>query len=197
MILFLGSGCIDVQRSSGNTSANITLLENFTANKPPASIVYYLKGNLSIPINVSQIEVRNPGNFTNVTLVVSILLNDSRAGILLENGWNITSVTRTRDTYDLNRTYSDIEFEKEGLSFFIGVDEDMHKTLRGYSGAQWWQSTPVSGPIPEGYHQSIDKSSLTYHVFDHRNNRVVMIYNQTSILYLYPSYSNFNTEGLI
>jgi hypothetical protein len=104
----------------------------------PAAILYYKTGNLSIPLNISQIKVQDPKNFTaNVTSVIEVLLGDQRAKILFENAWNITSVRRATDEHDPNLPYADVEFQKEGLSFFIGVDEKESRTLRGYSGAPW------------------------------------------------------------
>jgi len=40
-------------------------------------------------------------------------------------------------------------------------------------------------------------STKTYHVFDERNKRLAMIYNDTTIFYLYPSYSIINMEGIL
>ncbi len=185
--LVIGSGCIDIESTAGN----------FMVNEGPAVILHYEDGNLSMPINVSQIEIRDPENFTaNVTAVVAVLLGDRRTGVLLENGWNITTVWRAIDEHDPNRTFVDVEFQKEGLSFFIRVDDYDRKTLKGYCGAQWWISEPVSGSLPQDYHQATDKSSRTVWVFDQKNSRVAMIYNQTTIFYLYPSYAIIDTDGL-
>jgi hypothetical protein len=96
-----------------------------------------------------------------------------------------------------NRTYAEVEFRNDGLSFFIGVDETARRTLDGRCGAEWWLSTPVSGPMPEGYHQATDMLTNTNHVFDERNKRVAMIYNDTTIFYLYPSYAIIDMEGIL
>jgi hypothetical protein len=187
ILLVIGSGCIDTE----DTPANLP------ANETPAIILYYESANFSVPVNVSQIEVRDPRNFTaNLTAVITILLDDPRNGILLENGWNITSVAGVTDEHDPDRTYTEVEFEKEGLSFFIGVDEMANRTLEGRCGAGWWISGSISGPLPEDYHQATDKSTVTTHVFDSKNERLAMIYNKTTIFYLYPSYAIINTEGL-
>jgi hypothetical protein len=89
-----------------------------------------------------------------------------------------------------------VEFQKEGLSFYIGVDEREGRTAGGYCGAEVWIAEPVSGPRPGDYHQARDKMEGWWHVFDARNERVVIIYNSTTIFYLYPSYSIINMEGI-
>ena len=191
VLLLIGSGCINTECTPGNLSVNET----------PATILYYKNGNLSIPINVLQIEVKDPGNFTaNVTSVITILLGDQRTGVLLENGWNITSVSGVNDKHDPNRTHIEVEFRKEGLSFFIGVDENERRTLEGRCGAKQWVTDRISGPLPEDYHQWkwFDEGSLiTYYVIDERNERVVMIYNKTTIFYLYPSYAIIDMTGIL
>lgn len=182
-LLVIGAGCTDTEGSPNNLPVD----EN------PSVILYYENANLSIPIDVSQIEVRDPGNFTaNITSVITTLLNDQRTGLLLENGWKIASVSAATDEHDPNRTYTDVEFEKEGLSFFIMVDEAANKTLEGRCGAKWWVTESISGPLPEDYHQwkYFDENSLiTYFVIDQKNEREVMVYNKTTIFYLYPSNS--------
>ncbi|MCK9277056.1 MAG: hypothetical protein M0P22_03085 [Methanoculleus sp.] len=186
ILLVFGAGCTDFVEV--NASAKTT----------PAPVLYYEQGNTSIALNLSEIAVDDPENFTaNATSVFEILLADQRAGILLENGWKITSVRMASDEDDPNRTYAEVEFRHDGLSFFIGVDETARRTLDGRCGAEWWLSTPVSGPLPEGYHQATDKLTNTYHVFDERNKRVAIIYNDTTIFYLYPSYSIINMEGIL
>ncbi|MDI6877619.1 MAG: hypothetical protein QMC96_12720 [Methanomicrobiales archaeon] len=186
VILAMGSGCTDSRGIPDNTPENTS----------PAAILFYEQGNRSIPLNISAIEVQDPKNITaNVTSVIEILLDDQRTGILLENGWNITSIRRATDEHDPTLTTVDVEFRNEGLSFFIVVDEVQWKTLEGYCGAPGWISGPVSGPLPEDYHQAMEKSSRTVWVFDHYNNRVAMVYNQTTIFYLYPSYSIIDMEG--
>lgn len=158
-------------------------------SETPAKILYYENANLSLPVNVSQIEVRDPGNFTaNVTSVMTILLSDPRTGVLLENGWNITAVSEETDDFDPNRTYAEVEFKKDGLSFYIVVDDKTGRILEGRCGAKWWISGSISGALPQDYHQADDKSSGNVWVFDQKNCRVIMVYNQTTILFLYPSY---------
>lgn len=189
-LLVIGSGCTDFKDSP----------ENLPANETPAVILYYENGNFSVPVNVSQIEIQSPCNSTaNITLVITILLDDPRTGILLENGWNITSVAVKTEECDPNMIYTEVEFEKEGLSFFIGVDEAANRTTEGRCGAKQWVTEPISGPLPEDYHQwkyYDEDSSMIYYVIDQKNERTVMLYNKTTIFYLYPSYSIINTEGL-
>ncbi len=181
VLLLIGSGCTDTKSTTGELLVNET----------PATILYYGNANMSLPVNVSQIEVRDPGNFTaNVTSVITILLSDPRTGVLLENGWNITAVSEETDDYDPNRRYAEVEFKKEGLSFYIVVDDKTGRTLDGRCGAKWWISGSVSGPLPQDYHQADDKLSGNVWVFDQKNRRVIMVYNQTTILFLYPSYGS-------
>jgi len=176
VLLLIGSGC--TKSTIGELSVNET----------PAMILYYENANMSLPVNISQIEVRDPGNFTaNVTSVITILFSDPRTGVLLENGWNITAVSGDADDHDPNRTYAEVEFKKEGLSFYIVVDDKTGRTLEGRCGAEWWISGSISGPLPQDYHQADDKSSGNVWVFDQKNRRVIMVYNQTTILFLSPS----------
>ena len=183
VLLVVGAGCTDFVEV--NAPENVTPLS-------------YEQGNVSIPRNLPEITVHDPGNFTgNVTAVLEIVLADRRAGILLENGWNVTSVRMASGEDDPDRPYAEVEFRNDGLSFFIGVDETVRRTLDGRCGAEWWLSTPVSGPLPRGYHQATDKLTCTYHVFDERNKRVAMIYNDTTIFYLYPSYAIIDMEGML
>lgn len=178
--LLFGTGCVN----TGNTPESPPL------NETSSPVVYYESENLSIPVEIAQIDTKDPENFTaNVTSVLSTILTDQRAGLLLQNSWNVTSVRQYTDEQNQNRTYVTVEFQKERLSFFIDVDEGEHRTLEGYCGAPWWIAEPISGPLPEDYHQATDKCTQTYHVFDQKNNRTVMIYNKTTIFYLYPSYS--------
>ncbi|MFA5396309.1 MAG: hypothetical protein WC346_09910 [Methanogenium sp.] len=189
-LLVIGSGCTGFKDSPVNISANET----------PAIILHYENENISVPVNVSQIEVRDPYYFTkNITSVIAILFNDPRTGILLANGWNISSVVGATDEHDPNRTHTKVEFEKEGLSFFIGVDETANRTLEGRCGAKQWVTEPISGPLPEDYHQwkyYDEDSTMMYYVIDHKNERIVMLYNKTTIFFLYPSYATINFEGL-
>jgi len=180
IILLVGSGCMTPRTTPGNESMVPT----------PAPILYYNTGNISIPLDISQIEVLDPKNFTaNVTSVLEVLLNDQRAKILFENAWNITSVRRATDEHIPNQTFIDVEFQKEGLSFFIGIDDQNRRTLRGYSGAPSWYATPISGPHPKPYYQSEAlRGSNTMIVYDNRHEKsvVIMIYNKTTIFYLLP-----------
>lgn len=186
ILLAFGAGCTD------------SVAVNASANATPAPILYYELGNFSFSLNISEIAVNDPENFTaNATSVIEILLADQRTRILLENGWNITSARMASEEDDPNRTYAEVEFRKDGLSFFIGVDETAGRTLDGRCGAEWWVSTPVSGPLPEGYHQAMDKSTKTYHVFDEKNKRMAMIYNDTTIFCLHPSYSIMDMTGIL
>jgi len=194
-LLLIGSGCTDTEDSPANLSANET----------PAIILYYENGNVSVPVNVSQIEVRDPGNFTaNVTSVITILLDDPRTGILLENGWNITSVAGKTDEHDPNLAYADVEFEKEGLSFFIGVDEAANRTLAGYCDAKYMvrsdDFTQIGLPTPR-YHQAQPCGETKTFILDNgddpRNPRLVMIYDRTTIFYLYPSYAIIDMTGIL
>lgn len=189
-LLLLGSGCTE------------SINRNSPVDEGPAVILRYESGNLSIPpIDTSQIEVIDPDNSTaNVTPIVAILLDDQRTGILLENGWKITTASKKTDEHDPNLAYVDVEFEKEGLSFFIKVDETANRTLEGHSGgAKLWVTDRISGPRPEDYHQwkrFDENSSMIYTIFDHKTDRTVMIYNKTMIFYLYPSYATIDIEGL-
>lgn len=187
-LLLLGSGCTE------------SINGDPPVNEGPATTLRYENGNLSIPINISQIEVIELGNSTaNITPVIAILLGDQRTGILLENGWKITTASRKTDEHDPNLAYVNVEFEKEGLSFFIKVDETANRTLEGHSRAKLWVTDRISGPRPEDYHQwkRFDKdSSIVYTVIDHKTDRTVMIYNKTTIFYLYPSYAIIDIKGL-
>ena len=178
VFLVFGVGCVDSWGT--DTPENATI--------PP--ILHYERGSVSISVNTSEIPVRRFD--VNVTEVIEILLADRRAGVLLENGWNITSVRTSIKTgyagVDLNRTYVDVEFrsDEESPSFFIEVDEGEKQTGKGRCNVPfWWDGR---GPYPEDYHQNQNMSTNQYYVFDHRNERVTMVYNETAIIYLYPSY---------
>ena len=184
VLLLVGSGCIDTESIAGNLSVN----------EIPATILYYENGNLSFPVDVSQIKVQDPGNFTvNVTSVITILLDDPRTGILLENGWAVTAISGAINDYDPNRTYADVEFEKDGLSFYILVDENERRTGDGYCSAEpmiyTGEFTRLGHPIPR-YTQTKCKQDRMMHVFDHQDERLIMIYNGTTFYYLYPSYGS-------
>ncbi|KDE55345.1 hypothetical protein [Methanoculleus sp. MH98A] len=172
LLLAFGAGCI------GSPEMNAT--ENVT----PAPVLHYERGDVSIPINTSEIPVR--GFDANVTEVIEILLADQRAGALLEGGWKIASV-RTGFDYDL-RTHVDVEFRSDepSPSFFIEVDEQEGQTGWGRCNVPRWLGGPFAGPYPEDYHQN--RTFYHTYVFDHHNDRVTMVYNDTTIFYLYPSY---------
>jgi|GEM_PF-407403 hypothetical protein len=219
MILLASCGCIDTQNPVENDGMQNGTAEGLPVNSSftPTSAA---TGGTEIPVDLSQIEIRCGQNFSpNVTLISSILRDDSRTGILIENGWNITSINEPLQSWDVvdpvqleewnvtsinemndrkdrARGSAAVEFQKEGLSFYIGVDEREGRTAGGYCGAEVWIAEPVSGPRPGDYHQARDKMEGWWHVFDDRNERVVMIYNSTTIFYLYPSYSIINMEGI-
>lgn len=187
ILLFACAGCVNTGPPTGNESMEEKL----------PMILYYENGSTTIPINLSDIDIKERENFTaNLSSVISILLDDPRTGILLKGGWTMTSATMKREESDPDRTYVEVEFQKDELSFFIGVDEQERRTLDGYCGAEYWYATPISGPLPEGYHQALEKSSRTYHVFDQKNERVALVYNKTTIFYLYPSYAVSGYENI-
>ena len=179
-ILVFGAGCTD--------PAETGMPENVT---PTPAVLHYERGDVAIPINASELPVR--GFDANVTEVIAIVLTDRRAGVLLENGWNITSVRTSIKTgyagVDLNRTYVDVEFRsgEESPSFFIEVDEQERRAGWGRCNVPFWDGGLHADPNPEDYHQNL--STHLCYVFDHHHNeRVVMVYNETTIFYLYPSY---------
>jgi hypothetical protein len=155
-------------------------------------------GDVAIPITTSAIPVRGFDN--DVTEVIAIVLADRQAGVLLENGWNITSVRTGFAEEDPNREqgYIDVEFRSDELplSFFIEVDEEEKQTGKGRCNATVRDGRPGAGPLPE-YHQAAFKSrDHQRHVFE-RNERVMMIYSSTTIFYLYPSYAIVDMEGIL
>ena len=196
MILLASCGCIDTQKPVEDDGMNDSmdgLLMN--GSFTPTSVA---TGGTGVPVDLSQVEIRGGPNFSpNVTLISSILQNDPRTGILIENGWNITSINEMNDEKDRARGSATVEFQKEGLSFYIAISEQEGRTAGGYCGAEIWIAEPVSGPRPGDYHQARDKLEGWWHVFDDRNERVIMIYNDTTIFYLYPSYSIIDIEGVL
>ncbi|MDI3507078.1 MAG: hypothetical protein PWQ69_1058 [Methanomicrobiaceae archaeon] len=196
MILLASCGCIDTQKPVEDDGMNDSmdgLLMN--GSFTPTSVA---TGGTGIPVDLSQVEIRGGPNFSpNVTLISSILQNDPRTGILIENGWNITSINEMNDEKDRARGSATVEFQKEGLSFYIVISEQEGRTAGGYCGAEIWIAEPVSGPRPGDYHQARDKLEGWWHVFDDRNERVIMIYNSTTFFYLYPSYSIIDIEGIL
>jgi hypothetical protein len=179
LLLALGAGCIDFP------GANAT--ENATS--PP--VLHYERENTSIPINVSEIPVRRFD--VNATEVIEIVLADPRAGVLLEGGWQITSIRTGFEEEDPNNEHIDVEFRNDelSLSFFIEVDERERQTGRGRCSATIWRGHPwTSEPFPEeeDYHQMVNPYMRLFVVVDHHNERVIMAYDDTTIFYLYPSY---------
>ncbi|KUK99202.1 MAG: Uncharacterized protein XE10_1867, partial [Methanoculleus marisnigri] len=174
MILLASCGCIDTQKPVEDDGMNDSmdgLLMN--GSFTPTSVA---TGGTGIPVDLSQVEIRGGPNFSpNVTLISSILQNDPRTGILIENGWNITSINEMNDEKDRARGSATVEFQKEGLSFYIAISEQEGRTAGGYCGAEIWIAEPVSGPRPGDYHQARDKLEGWWHVFDDRNERVIMI----------------------
>ncbi|MDK2890682.1 MAG: hypothetical protein PWR21_1314 [Methanoculleus sp.] len=197
MTLLASCGCLDTRDAVGYDDMQNGTAEGLPINGSctPASAA---NGGTETPVDLSQIEIRGGPDFSpNVTLISSILQNDPRTGLLIENGWNITSINEKNDEKDRDQSYADVEFRKDGLSFYIGVDEQEGHTTGGYCDAEVWVAEPVSGPRPGNYHQAKDKMERWWHVFDDRNERVVMIYNSTTIFYLYPSYSIIDMEGIL
>ncbi|HOI14426.1 MAG TPA: hypothetical protein PLG75_11235 [Methanoculleus sp.] len=181
LLLALGVGCIDSWDT--DTPENVT----------PALVLHYEQGNISIPINVSDIPVRRFD--VNATEVIGIVLADPRAGILLENGWNITSIRTGFEKGDPNTEHIDVEFRNDELtlSFFIKVDERERQAGRGRCSATIWRGHPwTSEPFPEeeDYHQAVNPYMGLFVVVDHHNERVLMAYDDTAIFYLYPSYGD-------
>jgi len=181
LLLALGAGCIDFP------GANAT--ENATS--PP--VLHYERENVSIPINTSEIPVRTFD--VNATEVIEIVLADQRAGILLEGGWQITSIRTGFEGEDPNREHIDVEFRNDelSLSFFIEVDEWERQTGRGRCSATIWRGHPwTSEPFPEeeDYHQAVNPYMGLFVVVDHHNERVMMAYDDKTIFYLYPSYGD-------
>ncbi|KUL00183.1 MAG: Uncharacterized protein XE11_2526 [Methanomicrobiales archaeon 53_19] len=219
-ILLASCGCIDTQGAVGDDSMQYGTTDGLPRNDlfTPASTATEGTG---ISVDLSQVEIRGGPNFSpNVTLISSILQSDPRVRLLIENGWNVTSITEPlqswgivdpvqldrRDVASINEMSDDkdrargsaaVEFQKEGLSFYIGVDEQEGRTAGGYCDAEVWTGGPASGPCPGDYHQARDKMEGWWHVFDDRNERMVMIYNSTTFFYLYPSYSIIDMEGIL
>ena len=179
LLLAFGAGCIDFPET------------NTTKTAASTPILHYERGNILIPINTSEIPVRTFD--VNATEVIEIVLADQRAGILLEGGWNITSIRTGFEGEDPNREHIDVEFRNDelSLSFFIEVDERERQTGRGRCSATIWRGHPwTSDPFPEeeDYHQAVNPYMGLFVVVDHHNERVIMAYDDTTIFYLYPSY---------
>lgn len=179
LLLAFGAGCIDFPEMNATSTP----------------ILHYEQGNTSILINVSEIPVRTFD--VNATEVIEILLADQRAGILLEGGWNITSLRTGFEEEDPNREHIDVEFRNDelSLSFFIEVDEREERATRGRCSAIVWGGRPwpdSKGPRPEDYYQSRPPLTDRFSVVDCQNERIVMVYNKTTIFYLYPSYGDAN-----
>lgn len=183
LLLALGAGCIDFPGA------------NATETVTPAPVLHYERGDVSIPINVSEIPVRTFD--VNATEVIEIVLADQRAGILLEGGWQITSIRTGFEGEDPNREHIDVEFRNDelSLSFFIEVDEREKRATRGRCSPIVWGGRPwpdSKGPRPEDYYQSRPPLTDRFSVVDCQNERIVMVYNKTTIFYLYPSYGDAN-----
>ncbi len=179
LLLALGAGCT-------STPENVT----------PAPVLHYEQGDTSIPINTSEIPVRRFD--VNATEVIGIVLADQRAGILLEGGWKIASIRAGFEEEDPNREHIDVEFRNDelSLSFFIEVDEREERATRGRCSAIVWGGRPwpdSKEPRPEDYYQNyyLPKTDQ-FAVIDCQNERIVMVYNKTTIFYLYPSYGDAN-----
>jgi len=197
IILLVCSGCTDIldfveyDEIQNDTAKGLSVDGSFTPT-------YFDDGSVEMLVDTSEIEIKGQPNFSpNVSSIISILLNDRRTGILLENGWNITSVSEKHDEENPARCCVNVEFRKDGLSFYIGVDEQERRTSEGYCDAEVWIGGSFSGPLSEDYHQAKDKMEGWWHVLDERNERVVMIYNKTTFLYLYPSYAIINMTGIL
>ena len=179
LLLAFGAGCIDFPET------------NTTKTAASTPILHYERGNILIPINTSEIPVRTFD--VNATEVIEIVLAVQRAGILLEGGWQITSIRTGFEGEDPNREHIDVEFRNDelSLSFFIEVDEWERQTGRGRCSATIWRGHPwTSEPFPEeeDYHQAVNPYMGLFVVVDHHNERVIMAYDDTTIFYLYPSY---------
>lgn len=214
MVLLASCGCIDTR--GGDDVQNGT-----TDELPVNGFLTPAPVNTGVSIDLPEVEVRGGPDFSpNITLIASILQNDLRTRLLIENGWNITSITEPLQSWgtvdparldpadvtsidEINEKKiraqgsAAVEFQKEGLSFIIGVDEQEERTAGAYCGAEVWTGGSASGPRPKDYHQARDKMEGWWHVFDNRNERMVMIYNSTTIFYLYPSYAIIDMEGIL
>ncbi|WP_067049242.1 hypothetical protein [Methanofollis ethanolicus] len=150
-------------------------------NETPTLPVLYHN---NIAVDLSAIEINDPELFTaNLTSTVSTVLLDSRAGLLLDHGWNITSARQEFDEEVLERPYVLVEFMKNGLSFYLMVDEEEGQVFGGYCGAKVWVAGPISGPLPKDYSQALDKHTRQWWVFDHRDESLgmVMAYDKNGI----------------
>lgn len=175
LALLAFSGCTSIP-PSGETPVNET---------PPRPVLHHN----DITIHLSEIEIKDPELFTtNLTSTITMLLLDARVTLLLEHGWNITSV-KEFDEKILDRPYVLVEFMKNDLSFYFVVDEEDERILRGYCSAKRWNTS--TGPRPEDYYQVHDKKTGLENVVDVRNESdvaTVMIYGDSKILYLNPRF---------
>lgn len=141
-------------------------------------------------IDLSEIEIKDPELFTaNLTSTISTVLQDARATLLLDHGWNITSVRQEFDEEVLDHPYVEVEFMKNDLSFYFWVDMEEEKVFRGYCGAEGWISS--KDPLPKDYHKALDKHTRRWYVFDDRKGILrgeVMIYDGDTIYYLDPEF---------
>jgi hypothetical protein len=175
--------------------------ENFQANETVPVTFHYNNDSSSISVNMSAIEVNDiEDSPAKIASVIDIALDDPRAGILLENGWTIVSFSKPGNKDMAGNPSAELEFRKDNLSFYLDIDEEGMTTTGGYSDAVGWISGSVSGPLPLGYHKSKDKATGRWYVLNIQSNSsnstVAMIYNDTTIFYLYPSYSIIDLEGL-
>lgn len=87
MVLLASCGCIDTR--GGDDVQNGT-----TDELPVNGSLIPAPVNTGVSIDLSEVEVRGGPDFSpNFTLIASILQNDLRTRLLIENGWNITSIT--------------------------------------------------------------------------------------------------------
>lgn len=191
LIFLITTGCINYSNNP----------ENIQVNETDSVTFYYNNDSSSISVNLSAIEVDNiEDSPAKITSIINIALDDPRAGILLEKGWTIASVSGPVNENMADKSSAELEFRKDQLSFYLGIDEQSMTATRGFSDAVGWISEPVSGPLPLGYHKAKDKGTNRWYVFNIQSNSsdstVAMIYNDTTIFYLYPSYSIIDTEGM-
>ncbi len=177
IVLLVCSGC-----TSTNPPAEVPVIET-----PTLPVLHHN----DVAVDLAGIEVRDPELFTaNLTSTITTVLPDSRAGLLLDHGWNITSVRQEFDEEVLDRPYVRVEFMKNNLSFYFLVDEEKDQIIGGYCGAKVWVAGPISGPLPKDYSQALDKHTRQWWVFDHRDESVgmVMAYDKNGIYRFNPDF---------
>ena len=191
LALVIAAGCVGSPADHEDIQEDETSFITFSYNN----------GSSQISVDISAIDRTGMENSSvDPFPVIDTALDDSCAGILLENGWEMVSVSKVVDEGGNDTKLAELEFRKDNLSFYIVIDEHDMTVVRGYSDVISWISEPVSGPLPEGFHKAKDKIEGWWYVFDIQKNssdsKIAMIYNDTNILYLYPSYSIINTEGI-